>query len=146
MRRFGETILTFTLSLAACSPSPITLPPASVGSPCQAAGLKVARALDGDARLTAAFVANAADIASWQAHGYGLGTLTITTNSSAKAPLDRVDVCYFDGAFNLGGHPNGSTAPAYERLLVVVMADGDAKVATAGFRDTMPLASPPHGP
>ena len=146
MRRFGGTILTFTLSLAACSPPPITLPPASVGSPCQAAGLKVAQSLDGDARLAAAFVANAADTASWQAHGYGLGTLTITTSSSQHAPLDRVDVCYFDGAFNLGGHPNTATTRAYERLLVVVMADGDAKIATAGFRDTMPLARPPHGP
>jgi hypothetical protein len=146
MLRIGRTIPIFMLTLAACAPSPITVPPASAGSPGQTAGLTVARALDSDARLTAAFVANVADVASWQAHGYGLGTITITTSSSAKAPLDRVDVCYFDGAFNVGGHPNASTARAYERLLVLVSADGDAGIATAGFGDTMPLASPPHGP
>ena len=109
----------------------------------------MAQAVDGDARLAAAFVSNVADVASWESNGYGNGALRVRTSSSSGAPLDRVDVCYYEGAFNLGGHPfatAGATIRPWDLLLVTVSADGVARIATAGYRETMPLASPAHGP
>jgi hypothetical protein len=136
-----------TLTAGACSLPPTTIPS---GAPCQYAGLREAQALDRGATLAAAFVASRADVASWAPHGYASGSIRLVTSSSSGAPLDRVDVCYYDGAFNVGGHPiaqAGPTTRPYDRLLVTVDAmDGVARVATAGFHETMPLASPPHGP
>ena len=132
------------LIVVACSSPPPTIKSAV---PCEQAGFRLARSLDPNARLAAAYVASVADVASWESRAYGNGSMRVVSSSSSGAPLDRVDVCYYDGAFNLGGHPAGLAGPPYERLLVTVTAiDGVAHVATAGFRDTMPLASPPHGP
>jgi hypothetical protein len=128
----------------ACSPLAPTI---NSAAPCEQAGFRLARSLDLNARLVAAYVASVADVASWESTAYGTGSMRIVSSSSSGAPLDRVDVCYYDGAFNIGGHPAGFTGPPYDRLLVTVTAgDGVAHVATAGFRETMPLASPPHGP
>jgi hypothetical protein len=132
------------LIVIACSPPPATIKSAA---PCEQAGFRLARLLDPNAHLVAAFVASVADVVSWESAAYGTGSMRIVSSSSTGAPLDRVDVCYYDGAFNIGGHPAGFTGPPYDRLLVTVTAgDGVAHVATAGFSKTMPLASPPHGP
>jgi hypothetical protein len=101
--------------------------------------------------LVAAFVSNVADVASWRSHGYGVaGFIALTTNVNSGKPLDRVDVCYFEGAFTIGSRgliaAGGTFPPPYDLLLVTVDASGQASIATAGFRGTMPLASPPHGP
>jgi hypothetical protein len=139
-------IAVVALMVTACSPAPVTF---TSTSPCENAGLRVAQSDDPHARLAVAFVSNVADVASWESHAYGNGSIRIFPPTSA-APLDRVDVCYYEGAFNIGGHPNvppgGSFFPPYDILLVTVNADGVAKIATAGYRGTMPLASPPHGP
>ena len=136
------------LGVSACSVPPVVIPSAA---PCEQAGLRTARALDPNARLAAAFVASVADVASWESHGYGNGmTIRVVNPESSAAPLDRVDVCYYEGAFSVGGHPvvpaGGTFFPPYDLLLVTVNADGIAKIATAGYRGTMPLASPAHGP
>jgi hypothetical protein len=133
------------LGVSACSVPPLVIPSAV---PCEQAGLRTARALDPNARLAAAFVASVADVASWESHGYGNGmTIRVVNPESSAAPLDRVDVCYYEGAFNIGGHPEGFAGPPYDRLLVTVTAtDGVAHIATAGFHEMLPLASPPHGP
>jgi hypothetical protein len=137
------------LAAGGCSVPPVVIPSAA---PCEQAGLRAARALDANARLAGAFVASVADVASWASHGYGSGVIETKTNvSSSAAPLDRVDVCYYDGdAFPMGGHPyaaSGATTRPFDRLLVTVSAtDGSARVVSAGFHEMLPLASPPHGP
>jgi hypothetical protein len=142
----------FVLGLCACSSSAsVTLPSASPGAACQTAGLKEAQRFDPNARPAAAFVSNVAEVASWESHGYSTGWIRIETSPSSHpgAPLDQVDVCYYDGAFYVGGHPftpAGGTSYPYDLLLVTVSADGVAKIATPGYRGTMPLASPAHGP
>jgi hypothetical protein len=143
----------FVLGVCACSAStPVTVPSASPAAACETAGLKEAQLFDRNARLAAAFVSNVADVASWESHGYSTGWIHIETSPSSYpgAPLDRVDVCYYDGAFYMGGHPlvpaGGTLYPPYDLLLVTVSADGVARIATPGYRGTMPLASPAHGP
>jgi len=132
------------LIVIACSPPP---PTSASAAPCEQAGFRLAQSLDPNARLAAAYVASVADVASWEARAYGNGSMRVVTSSASGAPLDRIDVCYYDGAFSIGGHPVGFAGQPYDRLLVTVTAaDGVARVATAGFRDAMPLASPPHGP
>ena len=141
-------IAMIALAICGCSSSPVTLPSPSPGFPCQSAGLREAQSLGRNARLAAAFVSNVADVASWESHAYG-GSMRILNSSYSGAPLDRVDVCYFDGAFTIGSHPlatAGATFHPYDLLLVTVNADGVARIATAGFRETTPLASPAHGP
>jgi hypothetical protein len=153
MTLMRAAVVSIALTLCSCSAAaPVTMPSASPGAACQTAGLKEAQLFDGNARLAAAFVSNVADVASWESHGYSTGWIRIETSPSSDpgAPLDRVDVCYYGGAFSIGGHPlvpaGGTFFPPYELLLVTVNADGVAKIATAGHRDTMPLASPAHGP
>lgn len=132
--------------MQACSAAPIAVP---LGAPCEITGLKEARSLDRNARLAAAFVSNVADVASWRSAGYGNASIRLVTSASSGAPLDRVDICYYEGTFTVGGHPvtpaGGTFAPRYDLLVVTVDAAGHAGIATAGFRETMPLASPPHG-
>jgi hypothetical protein len=147
------SLAVIALMLCACSQvAPVVLPSASSGAACQTAGLNEARLFDRNARLAAAFVSTVADVASWESHGYSTGWIHIETSPSSYpgAPLDRVDVCYYDGAFSIGGHPivpaGGTFSPPYDLLLVTVSADGVAKTATSGYRGTMPLASPAHGP
>jgi len=135
------------LILGACSILPVAIKSAA---PCEQAGLGMARSLDPNARLAAAFVASVADVASWATHGYGTGGTMVTNVTSSAAPLDPVDVCYYDGVFNIGGHPQaaaGATTRPYDRLLVTVSAiEGVPQIATAGFHELMPLDSPPRGP
>ena len=135
------------MTLGACSALPVVIPSAA---PCEQAGLRAAQALDANARPAAAFVASVADVASWASHGYGTGVTQVTNVRSSAAPLDRIDVCYYDGVFNIGGHPYaaaGATTRPFDRLLVTVSAtDGLARVVSAGFHELLPLASPPHGP
>ena len=136
-----------TLSLAACS-----APYFKSAAPCENAGLRTAQQFDSNARLAAAFVSDVADVASWQSNGYGseaLRSRTVGTPPASAAPLDRVDVCWYEGAFNLGGHPAasvGATVRPWDQLLVLVDTNGVAQIATAGFRESTPLASPAHGP
>jgi len=109
----------------------------------------MAQSEDRNARLAAAFVSNVADVASWQAKGYGNGTLRIEPPPTSGPPLARVDVCWYDGAFYIGGHPfvpAGGTTRPWDRLLVLIDTDGVARIVSAGFRETTPLASPAHGP
>src|SRR5258708_40274322 len=96
-----------------CSPSTAVVAPARGGEPCQTLGLGEAQRVDPNARLAAGFVSNVADVASWESHGYGTAFTSIVNSASSYpgAPLDRVDVCYFDGGFNLGGRPNGTSRP-----------------------------------
>ena len=135
-----------------CSPSYTVIPSATGGASCQTIGLREAQRADPNARLAAAFVSNVADVASWESHGYGGGFIRLETSPSSYpgAPLDRVDVCYYDGAFRIGSRPNvpagGTSSPPFDLLLVTVNQAGQASLRTAGFRQTMPLASPPHGP
>jgi hypothetical protein len=142
-------IALIALGVSACSVPPVVIAHAA---PCEQAGLRAARAFDPNARLAAAFVASVADVASWASHGYGTGVIEMKTNvSSTAAPLDRVDVCYYDGvSFPMGGHPYaapGATSRPFDRLLVTVSAtDGRAQAVSAGFHEMLPLASPPHGP
>ncbi|HEV2250965.1 MAG TPA: hypothetical protein VGT60_10720 [Candidatus Limnocylindria bacterium] len=143
MRR---AIILIALTLTACSTAPVA--PATA-APCETAGLRVARSEDRSARLAAAFVASAADVASWRSNGYGNGASRIQTFAAPAAPLDRVDVCWYEGAFSIGGQPSataGRTIRPQDRLLVLVDPGGVARIAGAGFRETMPIASPPHGP
>ena len=140
------------IMMLGCSPSNTLVPPATDGAPCQTVGLREAQSLDPKARLAAAFVSNVADVASWESHGYGSGFIRLETSPSSYpgAPLDRVDVCYYDGAFKIGSRPfvpaGGTASPSFDLLLVTVNLAGQASVRTAGFRQTTPLASPPHGP
>jgi hypothetical protein len=143
-------IVLVALTVSACSMLPFT--PRSA-APCAQAGLRTAQSEDPNAMLAAAFVSSAADVASWESTGYGnVTSVRIVTSPSADPgrPLDRVDVCWYEGAFYIGGHPKvpvGGTVRPWDRLLVLVNADdGVARIATAGFRETTPLASPPHGP
>jgi hypothetical protein len=138
-------IVLVALSVTACS-APYVAPTA----PCESAGLRAAQREDPNARLAASFMSDVADVASWQSNGYGNGALRVGgTPPSSAAPLDRVDVCWYEGAFYLGGHPKasvGATIRPWDRLLVVVDRDGVAQIVSAGFRETTPFASPAHGP
>jgi hypothetical protein len=144
-RRVAFALIAVTI--LACSPTTL-----KSAAPCQNAGLRMAQREDPKARLAAAFVASAADVASWESKGYGSATIiSIVTSPSSHpgAPLDRVDVCWYDGAFLIGGHPfatAGGTIRPWDRLLVLVDTNGVARIAIAGFQETTPLASPPHGP
>ena len=143
---FRLAIALAALSVIVCSPAPVTFKSAA---PCENAGLRMAQTEDRNARLAAAFVSNVADVASWESHGYGNGALRVRTSPASGAPLDRMDVCWYAGAFSIGGHPfatAGGTIRPWDLLLVTVNADGVARVASAGFRETTPLASPAHGP
>jgi hypothetical protein len=138
------------LTVSACSMLPLT---PSSAAPCAQAGLRTAQSEDPNAMLVAAFVASAADVASWESTGYGNATsvrIAMSPSRDPGRPLDRVDVCWYEGAFYIGGHPVvpvGGTIRPWDRLLVLVNADdGVARIATAGFRETTPLASPPRGP
>jgi hypothetical protein len=137
----------FVLGLCACSVPPVEVASATA---CEQAGSRLAQSLDRNSRLAAAFVSNVADVASWESRAYGSGSLRIIASSASGAPLDRVDVCYYHGAFSMGSHPlvpaGGTFYPPYDLLLVTVSADGVARIATGGYRATMPLASPAHGP
>ena|SRR6266567_3539022 len=137
------------IGMLGCSPSYTVVPSATVGAPCQTIGLREAQRADPNARLAAAFVSTVADVASWEGHGYGTGNLRIANPTITGAPLTRVDVCYYEGAFTIGSHPiatAGATFRPYDVLLVTVDAGGSARIATAGSRESMPLASPAHGP
>jgi hypothetical protein len=139
-------LLVTIVILAACTPSPSIV---KFGSPCDSTGLRMAQTVDRNARPAAAFVSNVADVASWESHAFGSGDLRVRTSSSSGAPLDRVDVCYYEGAFSIGGHPFaaiGAAARPWDLLLVLVDRDAVARIATAGYRETMPLASPAPGP
>jgi hypothetical protein len=145
--------LLIALAINACARAPVPVASGSADAPCATAGLKLVQGLDPGVRLAAAFISNRADIASWESTGYGSGSLRVVISSSpssSASPLARVDACYYEGAFNIGGHPlipvGGPTFRPYDILLVLVSADGGASIARTGFRDTMPLASPPHGP
>jgi hypothetical protein len=121
----------------------------SSAAPCAHAGLRIAQSEDPNARLAAAFVASAADVASWEAKSYGNGAARIEPAPRSGPPLARVDVCWYDGAFYIGGHPfapAGGTIRPWDLLLVLVDMDGVARIVSVGFRETTPLASPPHGP
>ena len=74
-------------------------------APCSHAGLRMAQSEDRNARLAAAFVSDEADVASWQATGYGTGAVRIEPPPTSGPPLARVDICWYDGAFSIGGHP-----------------------------------------
>ncbi len=109
----------------------------------------MARSEDPNARLAAAFVASAADVISWDANSYGNGAVRIEPPPTSGPPLARVDVCWYEGSFYVGGHPRapvGVTIRPWDLLLVLIDADGVARIVSAGFRETTPLASPPHGP
>lgn len=138
------------LALVSCAPAPaVVVPSPSAATPCETAGSRQATSLDPEARLVAAFVSTLADVASWEAHGYGTGSIQVIGPTRSGVPLDRVDVCYYEGSFSSGGHPFSSAAGAirrYDLLVVTVSANGVARVATAGFRESMPIAGPPHGP
>ena len=132
------------LTAVACSG-----PALKSAAPCSNAGLRLAQSQDGGARLAAAFVASAADVASWASTGYGSGALRIEPPPTSGPPLARVDVCWYEGAFYIGGHPfapAGGTIRPWDRLLVLIDTDGVARIVSAGFRETTPLASPAHGP
>lgn len=153
MMSVRASVAAFALAICACSAAPpVALPSPSPANACQTAGLKEARSLDPSARLAAAFESDVADVASWESQGYGTGFIRLDTSPSSYPgpPLDRVDVCYYDGAFRVGGHPfvpaGGASSPPFDQLLVTVNSAGHASLRTAGFRQTTPLASPPHGP
>jgi hypothetical protein len=146
MRPTRSAAILVAFVLAACSSSPIT---SKAASPCDEVGLGMAQTVDRNAHLVAAFASNVADVASWESTGYGNGALRVRTSLASGVPLDRVDVCYYEGAFNIGGHPMataGATVRPWDLLLVLVDRYGVARVASAGYRETMPLASPVHGP
>src|SRR5438876_816407 len=140
------------IMMLGCSPSNTLVPPATDGAPCQTVGLREAQSLDPKARLAAAFVSNVADVASWESHGYGSGSIRLETSPSSYpgAPLDRVDVCYYDGAFKIGSRPfvpaGGTASPSFDLLLVTVNLAGQASVRTAGFRRTTPSRARHTGP
>lgn len=145
--RFRLAVALLALTVTACA----TVTPTSA-APCENAGLRTTQGEDRHARLVAAFVSNVADVASWQSTGYGQGTLRVRTvpASGSRAPLERVDVCWYEGSFDVGGHPflpaGAATSRPWDLLLVLVDADGSARIATAGYRETTPPASPAHGP
>jgi hypothetical protein len=141
---FRPALALVVLAAVACSGASL-----QSAAPCNNAGLRLAQSQDAGALLAAAFVASAADVASWESKGYGNGVLRIEPPPTSGPPLARVDVCWYDGAFNIGGHPfapAGGTIRPWDRLLVLIDTDGVARIVSAGFRETTPLASPPHGP
>lgn len=125
--------------LWACSPAPRSIPSASA-SGCATTGLELARAYGQGAHLVAAFTTTVADVASWHSVSGGSGSVP------SGRPLDRVDVCYYDGVSVAKGPPPPATSVPYDRIRILVAPDGSARLDAAGPAAGFPLASPPHGP
>ena len=131
-------LLVAILAAAACVPAPAVAPNGSADR-CGTVGLEFARGYGPNVHLVAAFVTTVADVASWHSAIGGPGSVP------PGRPLDRVDVCYYDGAAVAKGPPPPATAHPYDRVRIIVAADG-ARLDAAGSAETLPLASPPHGP
>lgn len=139
-------VATILIGVACAAPPITTAPPSGPDAACAMQGLAVARTLDPDARLSATLASTVADVASWQSTGYGTGARVEGPPPVAGRPLERVAVCYFDGRFDIGGHPANAPYVVWDQLLVFVDAAGKANFVTAGRRDAAPLGTPPHGP
>jgi hypothetical protein len=125
--------------VSACTPVPRELPIASAGA-CATTGLEFARAYGQGAHVVAAFTTTVADVASWHSVSGGPGSVP------SGRPLDRVDVCYYDGVSVAKGPPPPATFAAYDRIRILIAPDGSARLDAAGPSAGFPLASPPHGP
>jgi hypothetical protein len=138
MRAVGLVAVVIAIGTA-CAPPPRAVPSAS-GDVCATTGLDYARSYGPSVHLVAAFTTTVADVASWHASPGGPGSVP------SGRPLDRVDVCYYDGADVAKGPPPPASAAPYDRIRIIVASDGSAGLDAAGASGTFPLASPPHGP
>lgn len=136
-------------SLAAGDGSPraaIDLPRASTA--CLTAGLALANQYDPKTQLIASFDSNAGDVAYWQENRSGPDGPRPRSSFATKPATEFVAACYFDGVFPgfPQGPPGPTPRPPYDRLLILVGADGSSVLMSAGWGTRLPAVAPMKRP
>lgn len=155
MLRLGCTLIMVSmLVLVACgaTASPMTVADAHqmATDRCGASGRELATAYGSGVKLIAAFGATAEQVVRWQEQVVHRDGPRPTSPYRSRAAGEPIVVCYFDGSFTgiaKGAGPAGTAvtstrAPAYERIIVLVHADGSSALFAAGRMSTLPVTDP----
>lgn len=110
---------------------------------CEGEAFDAARGMAGGsgASLRGSFAVSAETVAAWQETRLGPDAPRVTSDFRERSPAQPVTVCFYDGNFVSLPRPPGEDVH-YERLVLIVDADGTVIVDTAGPANRIPVRAP----
>jgi len=93
----------------------------------------------GAGTLVAAFAATTDEVAQWQERRHQMVNPPIRSRFDATA---TIAVCYYDGEFGAARAPAGFAIPDYDRIVVLVGPDDQARLYVSAHQNSFPIEDP----
>lgn len=111
---------------------------------CSTDGLRTARAYDPNAKLEVSYASTIGTVARWQETRHGpKGPQPVSPLRGLPEP-ELMAVCYYEGVFDSFPRPHvpGQVQAPYERMTILVRADGTATFYAAGRKADLRIEAP----
>lgn len=107
---------------------------------CRAKQSEVALRWGAVSQVVGAYSVTAGEVADWQETRHRASGIRRTSHWRSVFSGLPVHVCYYDGDFD--GFPGKGQRPPYDRLAVIIGADGAISLDAAGPRSVFPIERP----
>ena len=94
-------------------------------------------------RAAGVYAVSAQELVIWQETRHGPNGPRPVSEFRNLPPAELVGVCFVDGSFpGFPRGPGGASKPPYDRLVLLVKADGSSVVDSVGYQSNIPVVKP----